>query len=1201
MNEMSVRVKVTSPARGGSVQASTVFTPAECVCTWSWGLQPATALIDWVSAASQPTVTPDCTLEIEVGGHTFYGICRTAVPVLGSDGYSLMQEFVDNRYFLMGDMVYGMFNVRQNQIVNGRLVRRYRHILPWDFNTGKQTYTTTPYTAGQIMAFCLGAPTVATGWYRTWDSYAGVALEAPVYGIDWTSGRKLGQALLEVSERIGTTFTLMGGPWTLYWSVKGIGNLPEFPANSDHRRGPGQAVSGNPTRVRLLGDRNRYQVLNLDLSPDWKPAWGGFWDFAVFVHDIFAHERTEAAFGAISAGTAYTAIDEGNDNNAGWLLARARAETMTVEEYARLRDARDGQGEAFRDYRRIQGRSRLTMPVALYVSQVLFRAYRPPVGFVFRKAGSRWLPPGLYNGIGGRMDEAVGMPANERWLGLTSVELLGEGLVQVTHDPSTGVMYYDPVVPSQPNGYAIAKGFGVAQDAFKTLKPEYFNVDNWLALQAVWAAHSFHIDDSGEGNQFIYFDEPMVSSADLITMDETGKYPVVNGKATISHPPVRAALTFVGERFTYWAGEAWQNEVGIRDEVEVVSGLNGEFVLAWPTWAPQELTFADGLTANQKALRLALPLLNRQYRYDYGGYTVQGSNATQLSSMIDRVTVRVSAGGGLTEEVDFTAERGRNVSPGLFGGTALQVEPERDFDRRAQLAPLLPGQAELRNESNQLRSEAAFLLKHPRISRQLSDTFHLLFGLDRPPEVVRVQGWDPAGGTAPPLPVGTPLWRESTDKNAFMPDNGGAVEMTDPVFVGVTVMKGDAPDGPVRMTRLGNQGQVFVRAKGPVAVNDGLGIPSNEAGDTLIATDYLVANSKGASVLTAMETVADGVTQLIQAKVSGAGTITEAPASTSEQRYRVKVVFATCVGCHTMNGSTEGPAISLVSVAVVSGGTGYTPHSGTKDLTLAGGTSTTLAVITATIDSSGVITSAVVKTAGSYSITPDNPVAVDSGDATFTATWTPVQLQSATVSAAGSNYLIGDILTVAGGTHATVATVQVAEISNVGTTGQVVSVRVICPGSYTVTPSNPNSVTGGSGSASGCHLTLKWISPMTFIAKTPELRSVHTSPYTWSEIIEGISNGYTWGPRANNADGQRIDVGGGQPIQREIVIPIWHVGDTVDSADSIWSEIWADTPTGGIGAGPGGSTVVDPFGNAITLMDKNKSARRWNQIGTGTA
>lgn len=67
-------------------------------------------------------------------------------------------------------------------------------------------------------------------------------------------------------------------------------------------------------------------------------------------------------------------------------------------------------------------------------------------------------------------------------------------------------------------------------------------------------------------------------------------------------------------------------------------------------------------------------------------------------------------------------------------------------------------------------------------------------------------------------------------------------------------------------------------------------------------------------------------------------------------------------------------------------------------------------------------------------------------------------LTGGTVAVAGSGYTPGQLLTISGGTHTTVATITVLTVSS----GGVVTFAVNNPGVYTVLPSNPVGVTTGS-------------------------------------------------------------------------------------------------------------------------------------------
>lgn len=793
-------ITVSAPPRGSSSQNPIVFSARECVATWSWGLQPATALIDWVSATQQPAIVPLASLQIDVGGHTFYGFCTTVVPKFGTDGISLMQEFVDNRELLQWDTVFGAFNMPEHRIVNGQFIRRYWHILPADFSTGTKTYSNTPYTAQQVLDFLFNASTVFTPWSRVY--YVGMN-EIPIYALDFTNGTKLGTAIQQISDAMGMVFTLFGGPLTLVWTLKGIGTVPAFPVNSDNQRS-GTAISGNPLAITVVGDRNKYQVLQCPMTPDWLPEWQTeFWDFSLFIRDIFLNCQTPGPIGGIPAGTPYSNVPGDEDGIIGYQLATARAYTITVAQYADLRDARNGDGNLFRDYRRFQDRSRLQLPVKLYLDTLMFRAFCFSPDFTIRVSNGLFAP-------------------------LTALNLVSQAIVEVTHDPETGVMtaLTGAPPPSDHNGYAIVQGFQVASDGFKTLNPDYFSLSDWVSNANLWQAMPFEIDDSGEGDQFVIFDQPVIQTGNLInaiSIDGTPQtYPddrprvALNVSASLAVPPVQSAVTFLAEKFTATGGDV------VKTDIENVPGLNGEFVGNFNGILPTEMVYADGQTALQKANVLINNLLNRQYLYQYGGYTVKGSNATQLSSVIDRVTVRLGPD-GLTEEVDFTTERSRNVIYNN-GFAQIHTEPEREFERRAELDPLFPGQDDLREQARQMQLAAALLKANPKILSGLVNTFHLLMGLDSPPETVMMAG-NPTGT----LNAGTPLYREADDNSVSQIDNTGSEPMINPVFAGVTVMDGEHTDAGIRVTKLGSGGVVQARVKCDQALAKGtiVGLPSD--------------------------------------------------------------------------------------------------------------------------------------------------------------------------------------------------------------------------------------------------------------------------------------------------------------------------------------------------------------------------------------
>ena len=98
-----------------------------------------------------------------------------------------------------------------------------------------------------------------------------------------------------------------------------------------------------------------------------------------------------------------------------------------------------------------------------------------------------------------------------------------------------------------------------------------------------------------------------------------------------------------------------------------------------------------------------------------------------------------------------------------------------------------------------------------------------------------------------------------------------------------------------------------------------------------------------------------------------------------------------------------------------------------------------------------------------YTTPPTWTASVPTGPSGTTASGsvTNIGVVTAVVSAGGSGYVVGDVLTVSGGTQTTAATLRVATVS----TGAVATVTIVNVGAYTATPTNPVSVTGGTGTS----------------------------------------------------------------------------------------------------------------------------------------
>lgn len=78
------------------------------------------------------------------------------------------------------------------------------------------------------------------------------------------------------------------------------------------------------------------------------------------------------------------------------------------------------------------------------------------------------------------------------------------------------------------------------------------------------------------------------------------------------------------------------------------------------------------------------------------------------------------------------------------------------------------------------------------------------------------------------------------------------------------------------------------------------------------------------------------------------------------------------------------------------------------------------------------------------------------------------------IAGGGTGYAVDDVLTVSGGTYSTQTTLTVTSVSG----GVIDGIEVTEPGQYSVIPSNPVSVTGGSGSGATFNMTYDFITTL---------------------------------------------------------------------------------------------------------------------------
>ena len=830
-------------------QAPVTYGLQSATVTYSWGSAPGTATLVYVG--EQP-VAVGASVSFQLGINWFVGVCRSCVENRSAEGGNTFTlEFQDARLYLAYDIVYGAFNKPDVRLAGGVRLKRYKHLLPANHGNWFWTYTDTPLTGTQILAYLLGAPTVGTPW--TYDTSgrglfpAGV-LNGYVMDLDFTGGTRLDAALNALCEKAGgVVYTLnpvrqAGQPYRLEFTRKGFDTITGLPDWLRDSQKDGQALTGNPTNVRVLGDRNKYQLMNVPCEPDWTPAWQAFLVFETFADYIFKN-ATDLNPNSPYHGTRFNAYPNDPEQYTGRLYATAYAYQITLADFVALMNTLDTSGvtgASYVDNRKFAGRSRMLMPCALYLEKLVFRAFKPNLT-AFVNADGKSVP-------------------------LDSLNLADQLLCRVTHDPGTGVMSYDVTQPVDSNGYAVIQGYNLVPDLLRMVKSDQFDLKWFQNTYGGWGQQTFQIDDSGEGNRFLIFDEPIVvgNSSNPLVLQQ-GNHVVINAAATLVVPAVAASLVFEGELFSYWQGTYPQLSL---DVVENVPGLCAELV--GPVGGPYtEIPYNNGQRARQEAAVIATSLLTCQWWYYEGGQrhiwdgvTPLNQWGTQISSLIDRVTYRLHPSEGLVEEIDLTRERRTN-----------RFEPERELDRRTLQNSLFPGQFELRQKSEQYRTAGAVWRSTPEAVKGLFAKF--LRGelpVQGPVTITNYKPNSNTGGSAPAgyVPVGSiirkqPLTTSSSVRVNTVPDFTAVLDSNSlekrTEFVGVTVAHNTDASKPFAVQ---TSGIALARVQGPVAMNQLVGlvdpVGSAPTGNYLgAATRFPVAQ--------ALEPITSGSTVLIKVKL----------------------------------------------------------------------------------------------------------------------------------------------------------------------------------------------------------------------------------------------------------------------------------------------------------------------------------------------
>jgi hypothetical protein len=289
--------------------------------TRSWGIEPASSSgvgIVNETGGSAPIAVGDYVV-LSVLGVSSYGIVSSLERLRALEtGDEWSFQIVDNRIRLRWAIVFGQWNMPEEpgRVHSDRVVTRpsaldqlsggqvgfdqgvdfttpinysellggprptsqagsaargrwYGHIAPPHWPAQLRTYTQGPRTAAQILTEAMNG---AQGGGSVGFSFH-TAQQKPVFGVDANSGMSLSALIQQLADAQGLIVTLAGSN-TLRFERRGTGTVV-IPAGAYVPR-DGNAISSEPTKVRVVGGRRLVQVNEVPLVPDWKTGWEKF-------------------------------------------------------------------------------------------------------------------------------------------------------------------------------------------------------------------------------------------------------------------------------------------------------------------------------------------------------------------------------------------------------------------------------------------------------------------------------------------------------------------------------------------------------------------------------------------------------------------------------------------------------------------------------------------------------------------------------------------------------------------------------------------------------------------------------------------------------------------------------------------------------------------------------------------------------------
>lgn len=702
-------------------------------------------------------------------------------------------------------------------LTRGRL---FGQILPVHWAAQIITYSQKPKSAARIITEAMAG---AIGGYKFALNFHGDQ-HNPVFNIDANSGVTLASLIQQVADAHGLQVTL-DGDLSLRFGRRGEGGPLTIP-NSSYVPRMGQAMSTEPTKVRVVGGSQLVQVNEVMLEPDWNDFYSQFVNTIAWLDEVA--NLLQRGEGSPDMTT-----------SAGRAEIAARAREITLRQYIELADDGDGDIAAqATDNARIGRITRMDMPVWEYIRQFVYRSYRIPA-FTKDENGKK------------QVNMLYGMPIRHYEMHdklLCAVELTDAREGRVTYKRNPPEFY--------PEAQSYVAAIGQPLDLLSAETGDAVMFARMTNMRDTWGEIGDYTVDTL--HKSIQFSSPVFIDGDYSNLSDASEslflYPnqgqggedlrgsmdpdspylwVVKPNPNYKIEPAKVKATFVFKIGIYYKdfgyGARWTTHSAGAVAQHLLHGEDGfsdtrikkyhgnPHLPDVPKEGFLEVLYEDGRTASEQAETQAAGFILRSGVEQSGEYVRIGAAGTALDGTIDRVSIRFNRNDGLKETVEFSKPRPTKV----FIST-------RDIAERTRNNDLFQGQKELEREVRQLRAIARRMQEDPvgmnnaasASRRDMPDVFSRPAGVAQT-DVVHLADpnhqypdrKDGDGNNIPGWRTGDIVWLDANNLPARDGTVFGGVVVSDSV-----ILRGESPGSAeaASFVTVARNGRVPVTISGPV-------------------------------------------------------------------------------------------------------------------------------------------------------------------------------------------------------------------------------------------------------------------------------------------------------------------------------------------------------------------------------------------------